>query len=130
MSKYLLLMMEKAGKFKPAFTPNPASKCDLPEHDIYRFHCKVLATDEVLTPEGFILDNVKINEFFDTAYNGLPQMSCERMAAHGARGIGTLLHGMGISVRTVTVKIGGSNGAWLTAQWHITEIHRLQEEDQ
>lgn len=34
MSNYVLLTMEKSGKFRPAFTPNPASKCDLPENDI------------------------------------------------------------------------------------------------
>lgn len=115
----LELRMEKEGTFKPQLTPNPNrfGKCDMPNRDVYRYSVAVIATDQSLSPEGFIIDNVRIQTFFDTAYNGNYEMSCERMASFAARGIAQLLLSENISVVCVETKIGGSNGAWLTAKW-------------
>lgn len=115
----LELTMERSGEFKPAFVavPGHPGKCDLPTADVYRYHCEVKAMDTRLSPEGFIMDNARIQSFFEACFNGLTEMSCERMASHAARNLGLMLLNERIEVTCVTTKIGGSNGAWLTARW-------------
>lgn len=115
----LELTMERSGTFKPKLiaTPGHVGKCDMPTKDVYRYHAEVTATDEHLSKEGFIMDNARIQDFFDHAYNGMKEMSCERMASFAARGIGGMLEKEHISATGCKVQIGGSNGAWLTAVW-------------
>lgn len=115
----LELTMERSGTFKPKLkaTPGHVGKCDMPSKNVYRYHAQVTATDEHLSKEGFIMDNARIQDFFDNAYNGLSEMSCEKMASFAARGLGAILEHEHISCTGVQIQIGGSNGAWLTAVW-------------
>jgi len=112
--------LSKTGKFEANFDEAlPELKCGAPGQWTFDYSVKVDADDSHLSPEGFVIENGRIQTYFDNAYaKRQPVRSCELIACHAARAIGKRLVAEKISVKAVSVTISGTPGANLTAQWH------------
>lgn len=118
--------IERNGQFHAVnMVPNPC-KCAAMRTRNYKYFVRVNATDEKLTREGFVLNNEKIQEYFDSKFGKLAPkwnaISCERMALTAARELCTMLLATAITLHEVIVRIKGSNGAWIEAICKREEI--------
>ena len=114
------LCLEREGEFNPVNMRENMRRCGQLGLMHYKYAVKIEATDANLSPEGFVIENGRVHNYFHTRYcSGRPwtAMSCENMASKAAMDIGRTLVKEGISVHTVQVTITGSNNARLTAVW-------------
>jgi len=114
------LCLEREGEFDPVNMRENDNRCGKIGLMRYKYAVRIEATDENLSPEGFVIENSRVHNYFLTRYcSGKPYVavSCERMATRAAMEIGRTLVTEGISVHTVQVTVTGSNNARLTAVW-------------
>lgn len=114
------LCLEREGEFRPQGMIETSDRCGQMGVMLFKYHVKIDATDEALSPEGFIIENSRVHNYFITRYctgRRFVASSCERMAAKAAMDIGKTLIKEKISVTSVQVTITGSNSARLTAVW-------------
>jgi hypothetical protein len=116
------ISLTRAGSFHAdKMVPN-GHKCAAMHTKIYRYEVSIQATAVRLTPEGYVINNERVQGYFDERWGQLaPQpwdaISCENLALTSAREIGTELVAQGIEVICVNCMIEGSNGARITAKW-------------
>jgi len=113
------LSLERSGKTHATnMIVNPC-KCAAMRTRVYHWYVKIDANDTRLTPEGYVLNNEYIGSYFEKRFGKLAEkwqaMSCERMALMAAKEIFTLLAKQETDCNRVTVRIKGSNGAWIEA---------------
>ena len=122
------LVLSREGEFTPVnMKENPTDRCGQLGMKSYKYAVQVEATDEKLSPEGFVIENSRLHNYFLTRYcSGRPwnAISCERMALKGAMEIGTQLIKEGISVISVTCTVVGSNSAQIQATWVRDNGHK------
>lgn len=115
----MLVSIERAGKVRASSMISNAHKCAAMRTRKYQYHCLIVANDTKLTPEGYVLNNEQVQEFFERKFGRLAPrwdaMSCELMALTSARELFDRLLANGIDVVSVQVTITGSNGAKITA---------------
>lgn len=119
----MCIKLERAGTFEAKASYGPAAvKCDLADQHTYRYFVRITGSDRRLSPEGFLVENSRVHDYFITHYasgNPWPVRSCELMARKAARDIGKMLAEEGISIEKVECALGGSNGAMLWAIWKV-----------
>lgn len=117
----MLLTLEREGEFDAVNMVETQTKCGPLGLKHYRYAVKIEATDESLSPEGFVIENGRVHQYFINNYANprrrWPAISCEKMAIKAAHTIGQQLQKEGISVTAVRCTIFGSNNARLTAVW-------------
>lgn len=101
--------------------PN-AHKCAAMHTKIYRYEVTIEARATRLTPEGYVINNERVQGYFDERWGQLaPEpwqaISCENLALTSAREIAHRLKQDEIEVTCVRCMIVGSNGAKITATW-------------
>lgn len=111
--------LEKSGSFHTYFAHGDLdSKCGMPASQEFKYDVKVEGTDEQFTPEGFLIENSKIQTYFDDTYRHRRfYRSCEQIACDAARDLAKLVSKEGAQVHQVVVTIHGTPGAKLTAVW-------------
>lgn len=118
----MLVSIERAGKVRARNMIPNAHKCAAMRTKVYQYHCVIEAHDTKLSPEGYVFNNERVQEFFERRFGSLAPkwdaISCERMALVSAEEICRLLLSEGIDVRRVLITITGSNGAKITAVCH------------
>jgi hypothetical protein len=119
------LSLEREGEFEPVGMRENNHRCGPIGSMRYRYHVKIDATDESLSPEGFIIENGRVQEYFVSNYCSGKEwdaLSCELMAARAAVDLGLILVAEDISVLRVTVTVFGSNNAKLMATWERSGV--------
>lgn len=114
------LCLEREGEFVPTGMIETSDRCGQIGLMKYQYAVRIEGTDESLSPEGFIIENSRVHNYFLSRYCGgkrFVAMSCEKMASKAAMDIGKTLIKEHISVKLVQVTITGSNNARLTAVW-------------
>jgi hypothetical protein len=119
-----LVTIERSDRFH-ALTMRPNThKCAAMRTRTYPYWVHIMATDAKLSPEGYVFNNERIAEYFDTRFgHRAPEwdaISCENMALTAARELGELMQGEGIDVLRVECQILGSNGARIKGIWMKT----------
>src|SRR5215831_3359298 len=95
--------LKKEGNFVAQFDGDCERKCDLSRIMAYHYCVVISATDDKLTAEGFIIENSRVQSYFDDVYDQpQPARSCELMARDGSVGLAQLMQHEGISVLAVT----------------------------
>lgn len=113
--------------------PN-AHKCAAMHTKVYRYEVSIRAEAVKLSPEGYVINNERVQAYFDTRWGQLAPkpwdaVSCENLALTSAREIGRMLHSEGIECLEVRCMIEGSNGARITATWlpeHDPEVTKRE----
>lgn len=110
------LTLARAGKFTVGGDSiDDQFQCGLPGTREFRYHVTVVGSAECLTREGFLLDNRRIQDYFDGAYGNVTALpSCERMAIRACEDIAALV---GDGALKIEVTMDGTPQAGLTAFW-------------
>lgn len=119
----IILKINRHGTFKIAPEQDTMSQCGREAIREYGYHVTIEATDKKLTPEGFVMDNFLIFDYFRRVYveNKSPCLSCEKMALdcldyfQGLFKIDPKLKE--IDVRRIYVKIQGTDVSFIEAEW-------------
>lgn len=113
------LTLEKSGSFNTHFIPgHDDQKCGMPLVDSFNYDVSIEGSDDHLTPEGFLIENGRIQEYFEQAYRKRqPVRSCEQIACDAAKQLASLVEAEGSKVSNVSVTIHGTPGAKITAVW-------------
>lgn len=112
------LKLSRVGTFTSQFLGSSDLKCGPPSIETFQYEVVIKATDEKLSPQGFLIEHSRIQTFFDKHYpDGTRVKSCELIAMHAAKTIGSFLQNENISVRSVSVTISGSPMAKINAEW-------------
>jgi hypothetical protein len=108
--------MRRRGEFIANFTTTK-NQCGSGGQQLYRYVCEI-EVGESLDDHGFILDNYRVQGYFDREY-AKPQIarSCERIADIAVGDFRTMLEEQGREIHRVSVTISGSDVAGLTATW-------------
>lgn len=118
------MSLEREGEFEPVAMRENNHRCGPMGQMHYRYAVKIFATDGSLSPEGFIIENGRVHEYFVQNYCSGKEwdaLSCEKMAAKAATDLGNIMFNEGITVVAVKVTIFGSNNARLIAEWVAPE---------
>jgi hypothetical protein len=120
------LVMSRNGAFDPVNMVGKVEtdRCGQPHMKTLNYSVEIEATDEHMSPEGFVIENGRIHDYFLKKFcSGRPweAISCERMAINSAMDIGRLLIRENISVISVTTTMVGSNDARIKATWQRSD---------
>lgn len=121
----LTITINREGSFEVNCVGDDSTQCGVRGRTRKLFYkVKIVGREDCLTPEGFIIDNNEIHQYFEDAYTHCdvdPFPSCETMACravrefHGMFGRGHLAN---VRVSYISVSISGSPQAvGLTADW-------------
>jgi hypothetical protein len=126
------LFLEREGRFNASRSMIPNNhKCGSMGSKIYSYAVRVEATDAKLTPEGFVLNNELIAEYFAKKFGAKAKkwdaVSCERMASTAARELFREVCNGGADCQCVEVSLTGSNGAKITAKWTVEDENATRE---
>lgn len=117
----MYLILERAGTFRAINMIDTATKCGAMAMNSYNYRVKIQAKPKPLTPQGYVINNEEIQNFFDERFGekAKPWMafSCENMARVSCEELGALLQNRKIKIKLILVTLEGSNGALITAEW-------------
>lgn len=117
--------MRRRGEFIVNFTTTK-NQCGSGGQKLYRYVCEI-EVGEALDDRGFILDNYRVQGYFDREYSTpQPARSCERIADIAVGDFRTMLEGR--EIHRVSVTISGSDVAGLTATWK-RDVRAAQNEE-
>lgn len=109
------LRMERNGQFTVNWKTSAATQCGVPGNNILSYRVVFETSDKHLDPNGFIIDNHQVHEYFVSKYSNVDKfVSCELIATAACRDFRQLmpnLFGGSISIS------GNPAAAWLTAHW-------------
>jgi len=111
----MILRMRREGEFVANWS-DVHTGCGTPKlgPNVYRYVCEIESTRESLDENGFILDNMEVDAYFQSVYSArVPAKSCERIAINAVEHIRRMLR----DPLRVAVTIYGSPQAGLTAEW-------------
>jgi hypothetical protein len=121
----MLLSLSRSGHFKASTMKPNAHKCAAMATKVYPYFVRIEALDTRLSPEGFLFNNERVQNYFDNRFgHKAPEwdaISCELMALTAAKELAQTLLSEGIEVQSVECCILGSNGAQITSKWTNTE---------
>lgn len=116
-----MLSLERKGSFSAATMIDNPHKCGAMLNRDYNYRVRMTAKSTRLTPEGYLLNNEHVQEYFDSTFGEKAQpweaISCERLAIACCEGLAELVRKYGIDLLMIEVAIEGSNGAIITASW-------------
>jgi hypothetical protein len=123
----MLIKLTRSGRFHAKTMRPTPHKCAAMRTRTYPYWVSIQATDKQLTPEGFLINNERIAEYFDTRFgHKAPEwdaISCENMALIACRELASIMLNDGIDVQCVECQILGSNGAEIKGIWTPELIH-------
>jgi len=114
------ISLERAGRFRATTMRPNDHKCASMKTRVYPWEVRIEGTDAHLTPEGFLINNEFIGEYFEERWGRKAKpwdaVSCEMLAIISAKEICAQLIKQGVSVQKVLCRIKGSNNAWVSAE--------------
>lgn len=116
------LRLYREGVFNPVNMRENLNRCAQLGVKQFRYAIEVIATDDSLSKEGFVVEQSRLHNYWLTRYcSGKPwhAISCENMAIKAAMEIGRTLYREGISVVGVKVTMHGAEGAKIDAEWTL-----------
>lgn len=114
----MILRINKTGSFIVEGSQFFESQCGFVGNKLYKFDVTVEAIDERLTPEGFVMDRILVNEYFDERYCVKKDTchSCEIMAREAVEHFKAILNQTNISWTKVVVRLMGDENGFVEAE--------------
>lgn len=120
---HILLRINREGSFAVSESAQTESQCGRVAQTQYRYFCSIEATNKKLTPEGFVMENLWADQYFQDTYNletkEVP--SCEEMAQraidHFLGLFQTVPELEGIDLTRILVRIHGSEVSFIEGEW-------------
>ena len=117
----MLVELTRAGKIHASTMRPNEHKCAAMRTKVYPYWVRIEATDSKLSPEGYVFNNERVQNYFDTRFGEKAPIwdaiSCEMMALTACRELAEIMLNEGIDVQCVECQILGSNGARIKGIW-------------
>jgi hypothetical protein len=121
----MLVSLTRSGRFHARTMRPNEHKCAAMRTKTYPYEVRLEATDAQLSPEGFLFNNERVQEYFDTRFGeqapAWDAISCENMALTACRELAGIMLNEGIDVQCVECLIIGSNKAEIRGIWKKNE---------
>lgn len=126
----MLLRINREGEFVATRDQKTESQCGKVGAQHYRYFVTIEATNKKLTKEGFVMENMWVDEYFQDRYvnQQVECSSCEDMAQHainhflglfgricGVEGNEELRE---VDLQRIMVRIHGSPVSYIEAEWN------------
>jgi hypothetical protein len=117
----MLVSLTRSGKIHARTMRPNEHKCAAMRTKTYPYEVRIEASDRKLTPEGYIINNERIDSYFSSRFGEKAPIwdaiSCENMALTACRELAQIMLNEGIDVQCVECQILGSNGAQIKGIW-------------
>jgi hypothetical protein len=114
----MTMTLERTGQFAVTWTESNENQCGLHGTQILTYRVKITSDTSNLNTQGFIVDNDKIQHYFDTRYKNVKEFgSCEHLAMIACKDLRLLCTKDGAIVKAVDVEISGAPHSKLTCSW-------------
>lgn len=119
----ILLRINREGSFTVSESAQTPQQCGKVGQKEYRYFCSIEATNEHLTPEGYVMENAWVDEYFQATYNQETKAvpSCEQMAQDA---ITHILHLFArqpdlkkVQLTRILIRIHGSPVSFIEGEW-------------
>lgn len=90
----------------------------------YKYHVKICATNKAFTPDGFVIDNAEVDNYFKDKYQDKTMAvdSCEVMVCDAISHFRKLFaedeHLKQVELVSVYVRIHGADISFIEGEWH------------
>ncbi len=120
----VMLSVNRTGTFRAMSCQFTKGQCGNERERQYSFEVRVEATNESLSPHGFVVDNQVLYEYFRRRYEEerVPVRSCEDVAQDAVdHFLGWFASGpkwrQRVKLRRIVVTVHGHTSSWITAEW-------------
>lgn len=123
MKDFITLRINREGEFSVEDNQQTPNQCGKVRQQTYKYFCTIEATDRSLTKEGYVMENLWTDEYFQERYvgNGIPVPSCEKMATYAVEHFRHLfkIHPdlKKVDLQRIYVRIHGSPVSFIEAEW-------------
>jgi hypothetical protein len=116
------ITLQREGVFSVQHTGSNANQCGALRTSILNYRVAITADDIVLSPQGFLVDNNRIHDYFVDTYRDIDEfVSCERIAMKARDDMLAAFQEdedlRKVRILSIEVAVSGTPGAWLTARW-------------
>jgi hypothetical protein len=109
------LKLTRSGAFHP-LPQRDWSQCGQRGIRELLYRVVITARSDQLNERGFIIDNMRVAKYWDTRYQTVAELpSCERIALAACEDIARMVRAGGAEPQSVTVHVGASRQAFVTA---------------
>jgi hypothetical protein len=126
MDSSMLIKLTRSGRFHAKTMQSNPHKCAAMRTRTYAYWVSIEGTDSRLSPEGYLFNNERVQEYFDTRFGvKAPKwdaISCELLALTAAKELAGIMLNEGIDIQCVECQILGSNGAQIKGIWTPTNV--------
>lgn len=119
------LRINREGEFEIPKGLAHSNQCGKIGQRNYRYFISIEATNECLTPEGYVMENAWCDDYFKNTYsgeNGLPPDSCENMAMRAIDYFVNLFEHhedlKKVKLTRILVRIHGTSFSYIEAEWN------------
>lgn len=124
MNTPMLLRVNREGSFEVTAEQCTDNNCGSLERKNFRYEVMIEATNENLTPEGFVMENQWIDDWFRDTYEvkKLPCESCEIMAQKAVNHFLDMFNDASlptsaVKVTKIVVRVHGASISFIEAEW-------------
>jgi hypothetical protein len=115
------ISIQREGQFAVTWHGENATQCGAAGTQVLQYRVEIVGSDKHLNPQGFIIDNNAIHDYFIKKYrNVIDFLSCENIAMEACRDLKEMF-GRGalnkVKISEIDVTISGGPLARLTASW-------------
>lgn len=119
------LSINRAGEFIAHADAQHPQQCGREGVRHYKYFVTIMAGNHHLTPDGFVMDNAWVDEYFQRCYGNIGYRmkcdSCENMAqraVHEFHEMFKRIHELkSIDLKRIYVRIHGSDFSFIEAEW-------------
>lgn len=112
----MILTLQRQGEFRVGQCGDDTTQCGMRGTRTLHYDVSIRSTERQLNENGFIVDQLEIQRYFDTRYQVVPRfLSCEEIACEATKGLRKLVGPRRCNSIKVTIAPGPNAG--LTAEW-------------
>lgn len=120
----MLLRVNRAGEFTVYASVAKPTRCGTMETMKYKYFVTIEATNESLTPEGYVMENSLCDSYFQKTYTNNPEANCESCESMAQDAVEHFLKAFKknfdtyeVQLRRIYVRIHGSDFSYIEAEW-------------
>lgn len=122
----ITLRINREGEFSVDTSQRSPQQCGKVGQQLYKYFCTIEATNKSLTPEGYVMENLWTDQYFQDTYGStagdmIPVPSCEQMAMEAVQYFRNLFKKhpdlQKVDVQRIYVRIHGSPVSFIEAEW-------------
>lgn len=118
-----VLTINREGSFYVFYRQRTENQCGKEGQTTYKYFCSISASSLALTPEGYVMENLWTDQYFQDLYvnKGSPVPSCEQIAMDAVDHFRNLFKTHSdlkkVAVNRIYVRIHGTDVSFIECEW-------------